>query len=125
MKMRIIVETPLLPDLIKAYLENDALDSERTLNDEDVLVDATLETRSQEPDKLNILAIPLTNLLNEYLNLYEPATEENSYFDEEDELGSIIHEIISTIVELIPTANKVEMLTDEATSLIIYCGEIE
>ena len=124
MEMKIIVESPLLPDLIEAYLENDALDLERSLNDEDVIVDAVLEKRSLVTSTGNSLAAPITQLLNEYLALYEPS-EDNQYFEDGDELGSIIHDIVSTIMELIPSVTKIEMLTDDATSLIIYCGEIE
>lgn len=124
MKMKIIVETPLLPDLVEAYLGNDALELERSLNDEDVLVDSVLETRAEQTNSENFLAIAITNLLNEYLNLFEP-TEENQYSDDADELSTIIHDIISTIVELIPGVSKIEMLTNEATSLVIHCGEVE
>lgn len=124
MNMKIIVETPLLPDLLEAYLENDALELERALNNEDVLVDSVLEARSNVANSKNFLAVPITNLLNEYLNLFE-STEKNQYLDDADEISTIIHEIVSTIVELIPSVIKIEMLSDEATSLVVYCGDNE
>lgn len=112
--MKIIVEIPLLPELVEAYALSDGFDLERAANDTDA------------PQRNNHNPVTAINdLLNEYLTLYETSEESDISTDEEDQVMVLIDDIISTIVELIPSVTRLEMLSLESSSLNIFCGDCE
>lgn len=119
MKPKILIECPLIPELFEAYLTNDGLDIERQNEDGDVPEESSNEVLH---DTMGAYADELDNLLNEYLEIYNPeAPECRTVIDDEDQVAQVVDQIISEIVELLPDAKVVRINAETFNSIFVYC----
>lgn len=113
------MECPQLIELLQVYLESDALDIERQDDDNDVP-----DENSNVPldENKSIHADELNQLLNAYLDIYNPeAPECQTVIDDEDQVAQLIDQIITEIVDLLPDTKLVRINDNTFSSIFVYC----